>query len=286
MTRGPANAAVGGATRLYGVLGDPITQVRAPAMVNELFAVESVDAVLVPIHVTAVDLVEVFGGLRRVGNLDGLLVTIPHKAGAVELADRASVAASVAGGANALRRESDGRWYADNFDGVGFVAGLRRGGHDPAGARVTLVGTGGAGSAIAPALLDAGVDVLRLCDRDTARADALAQRLDRLWPGRTAATPTPVLDKVDIAVNATPLGMSTADPLPFDPAAIGRPGLVADVIMTPEMTPLLAAASAEGHAVHLGRHMLTEQLSLYREFFQLRSDQSATRERSARAAST
>ncbi|EOD63515.1 shikimate dehydrogenase, partial [Amycolatopsis vancoresmycina DSM 44592] len=73
---------ISGATRLYVVLGDPVTQVRSPGLLNPLFARLDVDAVLVPVHAKPADLARVVGGLQAIGNLDGIFVTVPHKTAA------------------------------------------------------------------------------------------------------------------------------------------------------------------------------------------------------------
>ncbi|GGT63050.1 shikimate dehydrogenase family protein [Streptomyces purpureus] len=258
-----------GTTRLYAVLGDPVAQVQAPTMVNPLLARLSRDAVLVPVHVRHDQLAAVVTGLKAVENLDGLLVTVPHKVAVRRFADLESPAVQLSGSANVLRREPDGRWHADNFDGAGFVAGLEAAGHRPAGSRVTLVGTGGAGCAIAPALLAAGVDHLVLCDLDPARTAALAARLDTRWPGRTTHATRPDVDGADLVVNATPLGLRESDPLPFDPAGLAPGTLVADIIMKPRETRLLRTALAHGLPVHYGAPMLESQVALYREYFSL-----------------
>ncbi|MFB7380688.1 shikimate dehydrogenase family protein [Kitasatospora purpeofusca] len=269
-TAGPPTAGppISGRTRLYAVLGDPITQAKAPALLNPLFAASGVDAVLVPVHAPADRLDEVVRGLKAVANLDGLLVTVPHKLAMCEHADELSEAAALLGSTNALRREPDGRWYGDNFDGAGFVRGLAAAGHHPAGVRVALAGAGGAGLAIAAALLTEGAAALTVTDPDRDRVDALLNRLGTRWPGRVTATPHPPSD-VDLAVNATPLGLTPTDPLPFDPTPLAPGALVADIIMTPAETPLLRTAAALGLATHPGIHMLTEQLPLYRSFFRL-----------------
>lgn len=262
-----------GRTRLFALLGDPIEQVRAPALLNPLLRTLGVDAVLVPVHVRPEDLAEVVRGLQKTRNLDGMLVTVPHKVDVLRHADVHSDAATIAGSANALRREPDGSWHADNFDGAGFLHGLIAAGHDPRDRRVTLVGTGGAGSAIAAALLGGGVAHLGLHDADETRAKETAARLEPHWPGRVAAAGTPDLAGADVVVNATPLGLRQDDPLPFDPTAL-RPGaVVADIIMKPKETRLLRAAASQGLAVHFGAPMLDEQIALYRGYFRLDEQQ-------------
>jgi shikimate dehydrogenase len=262
-----------GATRVYVVVGDPIEQVQAPTLMNRAFAEAAVDAVLVPVHVRPADFAAVFAGLRATANLDGILVTIPHKAAAARLADSRSPAAEISGAANALRREPDGRWHADNFDGAGFVRGLARAGHAVDGARVHLAGAGGAGSAIAVAVLDAGCATLVVHDPDRDRLADLISRLDLRWPGRAGHAEPWSTDAdgqaIDLIVNATPLGLRPDDPLPFDPARLATGCVVADIVMKPAETSLLRAAARLGLPTHPGIHMLTEQVDLYRSFFHL-----------------
>ncbi|MDG4786293.1 shikimate dehydrogenase [Micromonospora sp. WMMD1102] len=258
---------ISGTTRLYAVLGDPVTQVKAPGLVNPLFAAEEVDAVLVPVHVRPDRLGEVIAGLTVMANVDGLLVTVPHKIAVCRYADRLAPAAVVAGSANALRREPDGGWLADNVDGVRFVRGLRAAGHDPAGRRVALVGAGGAGGAIAAALVDAGVARLRISDTDRVRRDELVSRTNSRRPGSAVGVDEPPGGDVDLAVNATPLGLRDDDPLPFSPESLPRDCVVADIIMAPERTRLLREAEGAGRHVHPGIHMLRFQLDSYRAFF-------------------
>lgn len=260
---------ISGTTRLYVVLGDPVTQVQSPGLMNPLFARLGIDAVLVPVHAKPTHLAAIVGGLRCVGNLDGIFVTVPHKTAVVALADRCSPTVEITGSANALRREPDGSWYAENFDGFGFVTGLVREGHDPKGRRVVLVGAGGAGSAIAAALLAAGADRLSVCDPATAKLAGLSARLDAHWPGRTSTSDRPDLAGADIVVNATPLGLAPGDPLPLRPDLLPAGAVVADIIMAPRETRLLREAAAIGHPVHYGIHMLDGQLDSYRAFFHL-----------------
>jgi shikimate dehydrogenase len=270
MTAPAAARTVQGTTRLYAVLGDPVAQVQAPALMNPVLAELGVDAVVVPVHAPAQHLEHIVRGLKRIGNLDGMFVTVPHKTAVCALADRCSTTVDIVGSANVLRREADGGWLAENFDGSGFVAGLVAAGHHIEGRVAALAGAGGAGSAIAAALLAAGVDRLLLYDTDTAKATALAARLERHWPHRVQTLNGPHLHGAGLAVNATPLGMRPDDPLPFWPDSLPPGSVVADIIMKPRETRLLRAAAAAGHRIHHGIHMLEGQLNSYRAFFELR----------------
>lgn len=258
--------AITGRTRLIAVLGDPVTQVQAPAMLNPVLADLGRDAVVVPVQVPSGELPAVGPALMRIANLDGLLVTVPHKRAAVDLADAVSPAVEACGSTNALRRNADGSWYAENFDGAGFVNGLLAAGRPVAGSRAAVVGAGGAGAAIGAALLLAGVARLVLLDTDPAVRDTLAARLLARWPGRVG-TSRRELGTADLVVNATPLGMRAGDPLPFDPAMARADTVVADIVMQPAETALLRAAAAAGRRVQPGAPMLRHQIPLYRAFF-------------------
>ncbi|WP_410481799.1 shikimate dehydrogenase family protein [Pseudomonas plecoglossicida] len=258
-----------GNTRIFAVIGDPVKQVKAPELLNKVFADEAVDAVMIAVHARPEQLATVIRGLQAMENFSGMLITIPHKFAARDFADKLSLAVQVSGSTNAMRRNEQGVWEADNFDGVGFALGLQRKGYKLAGKRVVLAGGGGAGSSIAVALLQAEVDVLYLQEPDTVKAQSLLARLNQHWPGRCELAQPQHLGLADIVINATPLGLAEEDPLPVDLAALAAGALVADIIMQPVDTRLLRAAKAAGHSVHPGSHMLSEQLGCYRTFFRI-----------------
>lgn len=263
-----AAARITGRTRVFAVLGDPVAQAKAPALLNAEFARLGTDAVLIPVHAPAARFAEVVTGLQAAGNVDGLLVTVPHKLAVCAHADELSTAAALVGSANALRREPDGRWFADNFDGAGFVRGLAAQGRPVQGLRVALSGAGGAGLAVVAALLAAGARHIAVQDPDGARLAALTRRLGAAWPGQVTGPADG--GPVDLAVNATPLGLRPSDPLPFAVADLAPGTLVADLVMEPHETPLLRAAAARGLPIHHGIHMLRCQIGLYCRFFHVR----------------
>lgn len=156
------------------------------------------------------------------------------------------------------------------FDGVGFVDGLRAAGHDPAGRRSLLVGAGGAGRAIAFALAEAGVTELTIANRTPATAENLAREVHAAYPACRAVHATAEGNGYDLVVNATSLGMHAGDPLPLDPATIAPGTVVAEVVMRPDVTPLLLAARERGAATHRGRHMIDAQIRAVCGFLGLR----------------
>lgn len=258
--------AITGRTRLYGVIADPVTHVRACEVFNPRFEQRGVDAVLVPFHVQAGELERAIDGFRALANLGGVLVTIPHKEAVLDLVDEVGPQAQLVGAANVIRRESDGRLTAENFDGAGFVAGLRAHGHAPDGRRVLLVGAGGAGKAIAFALAEARVGELVLANRTPAKAEALAERVHAAYPQVAVRLGAIEPRGFDLVINATSLGLQAGDALPFPVEGLPRDTVVADIVMKPERTALLVAAEAAGATIHYGRHMLDEQVGLMAKF--------------------
>jgi shikimate dehydrogenase len=206
-----------GTTRLYAVIGDPVAQVLAPELMNRLFADKGIDAVVVPVQVSAERLGAIVEGLKSMGNCDGILVTIPHKFAVVQMVERQSEMVEVTGAANALRRDPDRAWSADNFDGRGLVAGLLKAGHDLRRGPAVLFGAGGAGVAIAAALLEQGARELHVIDPVRGKAAALAERLSGRWPGAVQTPALPALRDASVVINATPLGLRADDPLPYTP---------------------------------------------------------------------
>jgi shikimate dehydrogenase len=256
-----------GATRLYAIVGDPIAQVRSPEVFTARFAAENVDAVMIPVHVPADRFDEIAPALLSLGNLDGVLVTIPFKARIARHASRLGPAAQCIGAVNALRREADGTWTGDMFDGVGFVRGAQRKGERVQDRRVVLFGAGGAGSAIAYALADAGAQSITIVDIVATKAEQLAATLSRTFPGCSIAAASRMPEKIDLVVNASPVGMRPDDGLPAPIGALGAATLVGDVVIAPQPTALIRHAMQCGCHFVDGRDMHGGQVDALLQFF-------------------
>jgi shikimate dehydrogenase len=259
--------AVNGATRLYGTIGDPIRQLRATEVMGQVFAAVGANAVWLPFEGGADLLPLMLDALAKMRNLGGFTVTIPHKTAILPLLTRTTKRAQASGSVNLVKRDKDGVLCGDIVDGTGFVRGLEAQGHKVKGASVWLVGLGGAGGAIAAALCEAGVGRLLVSELNDARGDAALARLTKHYPNIPVATVDAPPKGIHFAVNATPLGLRTGDPLPFDPMQVDADVVVAEVIMSPVETPLLQRARTHGRHIHHGRHMLDNQVPLYLEWF-------------------
>jgi shikimate dehydrogenase len=222
---------------------------------------------MVPLNLAADGIETFWPALRSLRNVKGLIVSVPFKAAACRLSDRVGPRAARIGTANAVRREPDGRFFAENFDGMGFIEALRRGGHGTAGRRALLVGAGGAGSAIAFSLAEEGVDSLTIADIDQARATALAGSVSRAFPRCRVAVGDADPAGHNLIVNATPLGMRADDPLPLRAEHLLPAMTVMDIVMKPRETPLLRQARTAGCRVQHGAAMTDSQMALWLEFF-------------------
>lgn len=258
-----------GHTKLMFILADPVDHIQVTSVLNRLFETWGVDVVVSALNVGAADLPVVVNGLRKTRNFVGCGVTIPHKIAVMRLVDTCSRRAELIGAVNYVRREADGRLVGDNFEGIGFIAGLRSEGFDVSGKRIILAGAGGAARAIAFALAEAGASRLVLVNRSRDKADRLAAGVAAAFPACQAATDDVDAADFDLAVNATSLGMSEGDPLPFDVAHLTSRTAVAEIVMRPTRTPLVIAAEERGCKVILGRRMLDEQFGAVREFLRL-----------------
>ena len=169
-----------GATRLFPIIGDPIKYVESPQRLTRTFAERGHNGMCVPMRVPDADLDAVMAGLTASLNVDGILVTMPHKFTAFAHCATSSERAKMLGVVSVIRRNPDGSWHGDMLDGLAFVKAQRDHGAQPEGARALLVGAGGAGSAIAIALLEAGVRELVIHDADESRVDTLVDLLSDL----------------------------------------------------------------------------------------------------------
>ncbi|MGX4805542.1 shikimate dehydrogenase family protein [Bradyrhizobium guangdongense] len=254
-----------GATRLYAIVGDPIAQVRSPAGVSAEFAARGHDGILVPVQVATADLSNFLSVAVRLKNLDGIVVTIPHKFACYQACTSATDRAHFLRTVNLMRRRSDGSWHGDMVDGLGFVGAARAKGIDPRGRRALLVGAGGAGSAIALALIEAGVSELAIHDSASERRDALIDRLNGLGkvPVRTGTSDPAGFDFV---ANATPAGMVDGDPLPVDVTRLTPAAYCGCVITKPEIPPFIAQARKLGCITATGTDMYLQHQSIMVDF--------------------
>jgi shikimate dehydrogenase len=249
-----------GRAKVAGIMGWPVGHSLSPRLHGHWLRRHGIDGAYVPLAVPPERLAEALHALPALG-FRGCNLTLPHKEAALALVERASSLACRIGAVNTVVVETDGMLVGDNTDGFGFLASLAAGCPEwqaKAGPAV-LLGAGGAARAVTVALLDAGTPEVRLLNRTPDRARKLAAELDGPivavpWAERAAA-----FDGAALLVNTTSLGMAGQPPLVLSLDALARTALVADVVYTPLITPLLAVARAHGNPVVDGLGMLLHQ---------------------------
>jgi shikimate dehydrogenase len=266
MSDSPVPLRITGKTKILFILGDPVAHIRGTAFFNAHFAENGLDAAASPLHVTPADLGQVIATLRKLRNLAGFGVTIPHKIEVLKHLDGMTERAAQVGAANFVRRAADGGLTGDNVDGIGFTAGLARNGIAVEGKRVLQAGAGGAGRAIAFALAEAGAAEITLANRTLEKAQHLADAVEAAYPRCRCSAGAAEVAGADLVVNTTSLGLHEDDSLPVDIAGLPAAAVVADIIMSPETTPLLIQAEQRGHRIVRGKEMLINQLRLATEF--------------------
>ena len=244
-----------GATRLFPIIGDPIKFVKSPQPLTRGFEARGHNALCLPMQVAKDDLDAVMHALTLTGNVDGLLVTMPHKFSAFTYCATSSDTASLLGGVSVMRRNADATWHGDMLDGLAFVKAQIDNGARVKDGRALLLGAGAAGSAIAIALLEAGVGELIIHDTDESRATRLNGLVAELARGRARVGPANPAG-CTLVFNATPMGLAEDDPLPVSGELLDSSMFVGDVIAGHGVTPLLIAAQSAGCKTASGVQMV------------------------------
>lgn len=245
--------------KLAGVIGDPIAQSKSPLIHNYWLREHAIAGLYAPFHVTEQNLDRWLSAAVDLGVV-GFNVTKPHKERLAERVHTLKPAAAASGSVNTVIIEPSGALIGDSTDGVGFLESLRAAGAPiELGARVGLLGAGGAARSVVVAMAEAGASEIRIANRTQARAETLVEAAEGVarvfdWP-----PPATFYEDLDLLANATSLGM--AGQPPFDVALPALPtGLVAtDMIYAPLETPFLKAAAAQGAQMVDGLGMLLHQ---------------------------
>jgi shikimate dehydrogenase len=265
-------------TRYCAVLGHPIKHSASPAMQNAALGALGLNWRYLAFDVRPDQLHRAISGARAMHFL-GLNLTVPHKLLALEMVDALDADARQWGAVNTIRFEGKtdaGDWlplrewseppaeirsHGFNTDADAIVRAVGEDlGLGLAGARVLLLGAGGAGRTAALKLAAAGVGEMYLVNRTRAKAEAVAAEIRDRSPGVKLTVGYPA-GPVELLLNATSLGLAESDPLPLDESRfeLKRARAVYDMIYRPAETPLLRRARAAGTRVANGLSMLLYQ---------------------------
>ena len=196
----------------------------------------------------------------------GCCVMIPHKTHTLQLLDSFTERARRIGALNIIKRDTEGYLHGDMIDGLGFFAALKKNNARVENKNIVLVGGGGAGSAIADSVAEAGAKQLSILETNKNRQTNLISNLRKIYPTTLIYDQVVPGHGIDIVINASPLGMKVNDPLPFPLEKIRGNIVVADVVTKPDITEFLKIAAREGHLIQRGREMAEAQMSLFIDF--------------------
>lgn len=264
---------ISGHTKTVALIGSPVEHSKSPAIHNYTFTKCGVDAIYTVYDVQVADLEHVIPAMKAMGFV-GANVTMPLKREVLPYLDELSDAAAVEQAVNVILFK-DGKAIGHNTDGAGMMANLRNNGVEVEGATFTILGAGGAGSAIiAQAALD-GAKEVRIFVREggaswNATKDGLIPRLAERCDCNITLHPLEDTDDLkasiaesDILINATNVGMGEGNTDSLVPAEFMRPELVVvDACYNPLMTQLLKNAESVGAKVVTGIGMLVCQAAV------------------------
>lgn len=244
---------------LAGVIGAPIAHSKSPKLFRHWLQEYGLPGHYVPLHVEQTDLEQVLEALPAMGFV-GCNVTIPHKEKVLELADVITDRAALIGAANTLTFR-EGKIYADNTDGHGFVANLKQGapGWDPKSGAAAVLGAGGASRAVIYSLIELGVVDIRLANRSRPRAEALRKEFGPKITVYDWVKAQEMFAGAATVVNTTSLGMQGKPQFKVPLDTLDPTSVVTDLVYTPLETEFLQTAAAKGCQVVDGLGMLLHQ---------------------------
>jgi len=240
---------VDAATKVYGVAGDPVAHSLSPVMMNAAFRRENLNSVYLALHAKKVE--DLLRCIREIP-ISGLSVTMPFKQEIMKYLDNSDAFATRTGACNTVVR-SQGKLYGFNTDVSGIVRPLEK--RLPlAGAKILLMGSGGAARAAAFGLVDRKANVFI-----SNRTSATAQKLARQSGARYISRKDIAKNDFDVIINATPLGMEGArNQSPLEENEL-RAKIVFDMVYNPVETKLIKMARTRGLHIVTGLEMFVNQ---------------------------
>jgi shikimate dehydrogenase len=259
----PSQTDINASTRLCAVFGSPIAHSASPAMHNAGFARLGLNWRYLAFEVDPKNLRMAIEGARMM-NFAGLNLTVPHKLLAMEMVDMLDNSAKMFGAVNTIKFEKThgkARAVGFNTDADAIKLSLREDlGLKLKGAKVLLLGAGGAGRTAALELALENVSELFLVNRTRSKAEKIAREIKKRFPRVNVSTTYPNA-KIDLVLNATSLGLKPGDGSPLDEKqfSVRQSRAVYDMIYRPAETRLLAAARKAGCETANGLGMLLHQ---------------------------
>jgi len=252
-------------TRVVALIGSPVQHSLSPVLHNTAFAQLGLDWVYTAFDVAPGQAAAALDAMRVLG-LAGLSVTMPHKEAVASAVDVLDPSAAMLQSVNTVVALPDGSLIGHSTDGDGLIASLAAASSAVAGRQVCVLGGGGAARAICQALAHAGAARVAVINRTASAAEAAAALAVANGVAIGMVGTVADIAAADIVINATSVGMGTAD-LPCDPALLRVGQVVADIVYHPRDTALLRAARAAGATTVDGLGMLVHQAALQQQLW-------------------
>mgnify|MGYP001253553829 CR=1 FL=1 len=258
-------------TKIFGCIADPINHVKAPTLFTKMFQKQKINAIMIPINVSKEDIELFFSGIRSIKNFVGITVTIPHKTSVLKYCDYLEKEAIDTQSVNWIKIENK-KLIGTNFDGLGFVKGLKNKNLMVENKDFAIFGIGGAGISICYSLIRNKAKRLKLINRNFDKLNIFADKLKELKSNTEILTDNFYeydISEYDYVINATSLGLKENKNLVFDVKKTKIDCTIIEIVMDPEETILIKEAMKYKRNYHLGKHMLESQVKLAGKFFNL-----------------
>ena len=249
-------------TKVYSVIGHPVSQSFSPKIHNYLFEKYGIDAVYVSYDVDPDHVGEAINGIRHLGIM-GTNVTIPHKIEVMKYLDEIDEKAKLFGAVNTIKNV-DGKLYGYNTDGTGLTKSLKdASGETMDGKKVLIIGAGGACRSIAIQLAIENADSIEIVNRSIEKAQSIVDTINEHFDTKAIATSKVItqkdIDDVDVLINTTPIGMGT-DESPIDTSLVPPKNMIiADAVYKPHETAFIKWGLKHDLKIAYGIQMLINQ---------------------------
>lgn len=271
-------------TALFGIIGYPVRHSLSPVIHTACFRKDGYDAVYLAFEVRAEKLKDAVKGISALG-IKGVSVTVPHKSTCMKFLDEIEEGARRIGAVNTIINR-DGRLHGYNTDYMGVKVAFERKGVNPRGMKCLMIGSGGAGRAVAFALLEMGIGALFISGIVEKEIRKLVRDIKRYYPGipvegflRDEKREKEIAKDCEIIANSSPVGMEPrTEEIPLSPSIFRKGQILFDVVYTPPVTKFLREGKKRGCRVISGVEMFVYQaMEQYRLFTGLKASEETIR---------
>ncbi len=247
---------INGNTKLYGIVGNPVSHSFSPDMQTRAFRELNLNSVYLPFLIRDHDLPNLLTAFQLI-NLQGFNVTVPYKEKIMNYLPELSEEAEFIGSVNTVVKTKDG-WKGYCTDGSGFIRALKNQKIAIKNSKILLVGAGGSAKAIAFSLVKSSIARLHVQNRTKEKAEELVSKLKRINQAIEISTSPGDPSNYDLLINTTSVGMKDKG-IPLAEEQIAKCKQVIDIIYNPPLTPLLYKAKSLNIPGNNGIDMLLYQ---------------------------